>query len=96
MGFCGFSWFQVGFRGSWSVFMVFHCSRLVFHGSRSVFMVFHGFRSVFMVPGWVFIFHVENALKMYSDPTIQSRPCLPWTAMAEFTKKVKVFELFLL
>ena len=59
-------------------------------------MVFHGFRSVFMVPGWVFIFHVENALKMYSDPTIQSRPCLPWTAMAEFTKKVKVFELFLL
>ena len=64
---------------------------------------------VFMVPDWFFmvsglfswfqvgfIFHVENALKMYSDPTIQSRPCLPWTALAEFTKKVKVFALFLL
>ena len=59
------------------------------------FVVSGTFSWFFMVPGWVIIFHVENALKMYSGPTIQSRPCLPWTALAEFTKKVKVFELFL-
>ena len=38
-----------------------------FHGSRSVFMVL-------MVPGWFFILHTENNLKLYSGPTIQSRP----------------------
>ena len=32
---------------------------------------------VFMVSGWFFIFHVENTLKLYSGPTIQSRPCRP-------------------
>ena len=54
-------------------FCGFHGARLVFHCSRSVFMVFR----VFMVPGWFFIFHVENTLKLYSGPTIQSRPCRP-------------------
>ena len=56
------------FHGSMSVSMVFRGSRLVFHGSRSIFMVF-------MVPGWFFIVLAENTLKLYSGPTIQSRPC---------------------
>ena len=30
-----------------------------------------------MVPGWFFIVHVVNTLKLYSGPTIQSRPCRP-------------------
>ena len=49
-------------------FCGFHGARLVFHCSRSVFMVFR----VFMGLGWFFIFHVENTLKLYSGPTIQS------------------------
>ena len=80
VGFQDFSWIQVGFScfqvGIYclycsSFFCGFHGARLVFHCSRSVFMVFR----VFMVPGWFFIFHVENTLKQYSCPTIQSRPC---------------------
>ena len=62
------------------VFMVFHSSRLVFHGSRLVIEVFHGSRWVlwfFMVPGWFFIFHTKNTLKLYSGLAIQSRPCRP-------------------
>ena len=39
----------------------------------------------FMVPGWFFIFHVENTLKLYSGPTIQSRPCL-WPSDNKFSK----------
>ena len=53
--------------------MVFNGSRLVFHGSGSVFMVFHGSMLVFTVLGRFFIFHVENILKLYSGPMIQSR-----------------------
>ena len=73
----GFSWFQVGFHGS----------RLVFHGSSSVFMIFKvpgwffmvpgRLSCFFIVPGWFFISHIENTLKLYSGPTIQSRPCWP-------------------
>ena len=72
--------FSYGSRLVFSCF--FHSSKLVFmvfHGARSNFIVFHGFRlvvygfrAVFMVPGRFFIFHVENTLKLYSGPKIQS------------------------
>ena len=70
------------FHGSRTVFVVFHGFRMVFHCFRSVFMDFHGSRSVFMVPGrfsWfqVGFFHIENTIKLYSGPAIQSRPCRP-------------------
>ena len=85
--FHGFSWFQVGFHSSRTVFIVFHGSRLFFHGFSWFVMVFHGFSWFYMVPGWFFhvfswffmvsgwffIFHVESTLKLYSGPTIQSR-----------------------
>ena len=45
-----FSWFLVGFHGSWSVFVVVHDSRLVFHGFR---LVFQGYRLVFHGSKWV-------------------------------------------
>ena len=94
-----FSWFQVGFHGSRSVFMVFHSSRLVFHGSwsvfmvfhssMSVFMVFHGSRSVFMVPGWFFMFFPKMyPPKLYPCPTIQSR------SAARGAAQVLVYESF--
>ena len=44
-----FSWFQLCFHGSRSVFMVFHGLRFVIHGSRSVS---HDSRLVLMVLGW--------------------------------------------
>ena len=65
--FHGYSWFRLVFHGSRLVVMVFH-------GFRSFFMVFHGSGWFFMVPDWCFIFNVENILKLYSGPTIQSRP----------------------
>ena len=68
------------------IFMVHYGSRLIFYGSRWVFMVFHGSRFVF------FIFHIENPLKLYSGPTIQSRPCQPW---AGFGLVLQKFDLLL-
>ena len=66
-----FSWFfMILVRFSW----FFHGSKLVSHGAMSTFMVFDGSR--------FFIFHVENTLKLYSGPTIQSRPCWPWAGFA--------------
>ena len=85
------------FHGYNLVFHGFHGSRLVFHGARSFFMVsgfFHGSRSVFMVimvPGWFFIFHIENNLKLYSGLTIQFRPKHCFGAYLLFVTKNIVF-----
>ena len=70
-----FLWFQVGFYDlSW--FQVdFSWLEVGFHGYRSVFMVPGRFSWFFMVPGC--FFHIENTIKLYSDPAIQSRPCRP-------------------
>ena len=42
------------------------------------FMVPGRFPWFYVVPGWFFIFHVESTPKLYSCPTIQSRPCWPY------------------
>ena len=72
--------------------MGFHGSRLVSHGSRLVLMIFLWFQVVFLwfqlgfhVFSW---FQVENTLKLYSGPTIQSRPCRPQAGFGlVYTKK---------
>ena len=50
---------------------------MVFHGSRLIFKVPGRFSWFFRVPGWFFIFHAENTLKLYSGLTIQSWPYRP-------------------
>ena len=45
-------------------------------------------QSTFMVPGWFFIFHVENILKLCFGPTIQSRPCRPKAGFGLVDKNV--------
>ena len=71
VGFHGFSWFQVGL--SWFQFGFHGFSRF----QVGFFMILGRFSWIFIVPGWFFISHVENTLKLYSGPTIQSRPCRP-------------------
>ena len=67
--------------------LTFHGSRLVFH----IFSWFQVGFSWFLVRfycfsllqvgfygfSWFIIFHVENTLRLYFGPTIQSRPCRP-------------------
>ena len=64
---------------------------MVFHGYRLVFMMQGRLSWFFMVPGWFFMDHVENTLKLHSGPMIQSRPCLKWFTDSQIIAKCYSF-----
>ena len=87
MVFHGFWFVSMVFKGGFMVFQGGFMVLVGFHGFQGGFMVFHGFWLVSMVfQGDFMVFHgfglvsivllVENTIKLYPGPTIQSRPAL--------------------